>query len=188
MKRFTKPTCIFLSSDDHIAEDEEHLVRRKYKIDYSSFKVNIDGLCVVYLKTGMLYMEKCNVRIRPLNISRGIKLTTVLALDNTKLKLLSCEIQGQITLSSVGVAVFNADASMSLCKIYNHIEGGIIIMNEVSYNVKITDCTFSDNKFCGIAINGPRTEPVIEKCIFTGNDGAGVICGKKTCPKVLRII
>ena len=175
---------MLVTSDDNIAEDEEHLARRKYKIDFNSFKVSIDGLCVVYLKTGMLYMEKCNVRIRPLNISRGIKLTAVLALENTKLKLLSCEIQGQITLSSVGVAVFNADVSMSLCKLYNHIEGGMFITNEVSYVSKITDCTFSDNKLFGVAVNGPRTESIIEKCIFTGNDGFGVICGKKTCPKV----
>ena len=174
-----------VSLDDMPLEEEEEIARKDFRINMQAYYLSKESPSVIYLGSGMVYMDKCEIRIRPMSFPRSFKIPAFVCFSDTTLKLVSCQIQGSLHLSTAGIVSFGSDVQISACTIYNHNDGGILIRNSETNASKISDCLIKENKFSGVYLEGPMMNTLIQKCKFESNEGAGIICSCGTYPRVL---
>jgi hypothetical protein len=101
------------------------------------------------------------------------------ALENSTLKMLNCELKGNkthlttgiikrfIDFKSQGCLLVNCNVEMALCKIHNHRAGGIYMINTAENEVSISDSKIWSNGLIGIYCEGQDAKQVIQRYSFS---------------------
>ena len=108
----------------------------------------------------------------------------LVAKPDSTLKMLDCELKGHRACLTTGCLFKMANATMAICKIYNHRIAGIISEGKPGNKVSLLSNTFLQNNLAGIYLYGPGSHPKIKKNEILETNGPGIYCRFGTAPHI----